>query len=83
MRCPVLLVLSASCCLAAPYTYYLPQVGDGIVPNGSPETTIVLANLGKTTATVTITVTRDDATEQPLTIAGLGTNSRFTSLSPE
>src|SRR5258706_151447 len=63
--------------LPAQNTYYLLQVADGVVTNGSLTTTIVLANLGKTTATVTIAASRDDASPRPLTIPGLGTNSRF------
>ena len=57
----VFFTVSAATSLVAQNTYYLPQVADGVVSNGSLKTTIVLANTGKTTATVTIAASRDDA----------------------
>ncbi len=81
--CVCCLILFAARCLLAQNNYYLPHVADGIVANGSLRTTIVLANTGKTAATVTIAASRDDATAQTLTIPGLGTNSHFsTQLAP-
>src|SRR5260370_16100641 len=69
--------------LPAQNNYYLPEIADGIVSNGQLKTTLALANTGKTTANVTIAVSRDDASPRPLSIAGLGTNSRFsTKLGP-
>ena len=70
-------MFSAGGAFGASSLYYLPEVLDGIVPNGSVRTTIVVANPGKTAANLIITATRDDGTARTLTIAGLGSNTRF------
>lgn len=59
------------------YSFYLPQVADGPAGNGTFKTSIVLANPGKSSMTVTIAATRNDSSPMRLTIAGLGSNGPF------
>ena len=71
-------ILSMATCLSAQNNYYLPQVVDGIVPNGGLVTAIVVTNTAKAPATISIAATRDDSSARPLTLSGLRTNTRFT-----
>ena len=58
-------------------TYYLPQVVDGAVSSGTIRTTILLANIGTTPATVSITFTHDDGSPRQITFPDLGGGSQF------
>ncbi len=58
--------------------YYLPQVVDGATAAGSLRTSIILTNVDTATATVGISLTRDDGSPRPLNFPGLGLASQFT-----
>ena len=73
----ILVMAGFVCAQGSTYAYYLPQVADGATGKGTLKTFIVLANTGNTTATVTIAATRNNASALRLTIAGLGSNSQF------
>lgn len=63
--------------LTAQNVYYLPQVADGTVANGTLKTTISLANTARTAASISIAATQDDGSPRTLSLTGLGTGSRF------
>src|SRR5580692_1937347 len=63
--------------LYAQSVYYLPQVVDGATPGGSLRTTIMLANSSAATASVTVSLFRDDGSPRQVMFPDLGAGSRF------
>jgi hypothetical protein len=58
-------------------TYYLPYVADGPAGQGSLKTTFVVENTSPTSATVTLSLLRDDGSPLPLSVGDLGMRSDF------
>ncbi|HEY3739604.1 MAG TPA: hypothetical protein VGL53_07160 [Bryobacteraceae bacterium] len=83
-RASVSFLIFAAAILRAQNSYYLPQISDGAISTGSLRTTIAVVNHSSTTtANITITGTRDDASPATLSIPALGSGTTLSaSLAP-
>jgi hypothetical protein len=77
------LIVTSVTLIAQSNSYYLPQVVDGAVKQGKLITTIVIANSGISTATLSLAFSKDDGTPLRISLVGLAESNEFSmSLNP-
>jgi len=77
IECGFILIVCATALFSQTHSYYIPQVIDGPVKQVVLKTTIVISNPGPSSASLSLSLTKDDGAALPLTFHGLAENSHF------